>query len=54
MSWSEKNELWARWRRGESLRDTVRSLPRVSALFRTRSGLKVELLRDHAGGPGWR
>jgi IS30 family transposase len=31
MSWSEKNELWARWRRGESLRDIARALRRVSS-----------------------
>ena len=30
MSWSEKNELWARWRRGESLRDIAHALRRVS------------------------
>src|SRR3989442_16005631 len=31
MSWSEKNELWTRWRRGESLRDIARALHRVSS-----------------------
>lgn len=31
MSWTEKNELWARWRRGESLRDIARALHRVSS-----------------------
>lgn len=31
MSWSERNELWARWRRGESLRDIARALDRVSS-----------------------
>jgi len=31
MSWSEKNELWARWRHGESLRDISRALRRVSS-----------------------
>ena len=31
MSWSEKNELWTRWRRGESLRDIARALRRVSS-----------------------
>jgi IS30 family transposase len=31
MSWSEKNELWERWRRGESLRDIARALHRVSS-----------------------
>src|SRR5687768_7425053 len=31
MSWNEKNELWARWRRGESLRDIARALRRVSS-----------------------
>lgn len=29
MSWAEKNELWARWRRGESLLDIARALQRV-------------------------
>jgi IS30 family transposase len=34
MSWSEKNELWTRWRRGESLRDIARALRRVpSAVY---------------------
>ena len=31
MSWTERNELWARWRRGESLRDIARALNRVSS-----------------------
>lgn len=31
MAWSERNELWARWRRGESLRDIARALRRVSS-----------------------
>jgi IS30 family transposase len=32
MSWSEKNELWGRWRRGESLRDIARALRRASSV----------------------
>lgn len=32
MSWGERNELWARWRRGESLRDIARALHRVSSV----------------------
>jgi len=31
MSWSERNELWARWRGGESLIDIARALNRVSS-----------------------
>ena len=31
LSWSERNELWTRWRRGESLRDIARALHRVSS-----------------------
>jgi IS30 family transposase len=31
MSWGEKNELWARWRRGESLREISRALHRVAS-----------------------
>jgi len=31
MSWSERNELWTRWRRGESLRDIARAFHRVSS-----------------------
>src|SRR5512135_2403937 len=31
MSWNEKNELWARWRRGESLCEISRALHRVSS-----------------------
>jgi hypothetical protein len=29
MSWAEKNELWTRWRQGESLLDIARALHRV-------------------------
>ena len=32
MSWSEKHELWARWRRGESLSEISRALHRVSSV----------------------
>jgi IS30 family transposase len=32
MSWSEKNELWRRWRRGESLRDIAHALRRASSV----------------------
>ncbi len=32
MSWSEKHELWTRWRRGESLREISRALHRVSSV----------------------
>ena len=31
MSWSEKNELWQRWRRGESLDEIARALQRGSS-----------------------
>jgi IS30 family transposase len=31
MSWAERNELWTRWRRGESLREIARALNRVSS-----------------------
>ena len=31
MSWNDRNELWARWRRGESLREIARALNRVSS-----------------------
>jgi IS30 family transposase len=31
MSWSEKNELWERWRRGETLGEIARSLHRASS-----------------------
>jgi len=31
MSWAEKNELWSRWRRGESLLDIARALHRSSS-----------------------
>jgi IS30 family transposase len=31
MSWSERNELWARWRRGETLEQIARALHRVSS-----------------------
>ena len=32
MSWSEKNDLWTRWRRGESLRDIAHALRRASSV----------------------
>ena len=31
MSWSERNDLWARWRRGESLGDIAHALRRASS-----------------------
>jgi IS30 family transposase len=35
MSWSERNELWARWRRGESLREIAHGLRRASSVVYT-------------------
>jgi IS30 family transposase len=35
MSWSEKNELWGRWRRGESLRDIAHALRRAPSVVHT-------------------
>jgi transposase, IS30 family len=35
MSWSERNRLWARWRRGESLRDIAHALRRASSVVYT-------------------
>jgi IS30 family transposase len=32
MSWSEKNQLWGRWRRGESLRAIAQALRRASSV----------------------
>jgi hypothetical protein len=32
MSWSERKALWARWRRGESLRDIAHALRRASSV----------------------
>jgi hypothetical protein len=32
MSWSDKQELWARWRRGESLSEISRALHRVASV----------------------
>jgi IS30 family transposase len=32
MSWAEKNELWTRWRRGESLREIGHALHRASSV----------------------
>jgi transposase, IS30 family len=31
LSWSERNELWTRWRRGQTLREIARALRRVSS-----------------------
>jgi IS30 family transposase len=35
MSWSERNELWARWRRGESLREIAHGLRRAASVIFT-------------------
>jgi IS30 family transposase len=35
MSWTERNELWARWRRGESLRDIAGALRRAPSVIYT-------------------
>jgi transposase, IS30 family len=35
MSWSERNELWARWRRGEALREIAHGLRRASSVIFT-------------------
>jgi len=35
MSWSERNELWMRWRRGESLREIAHGLRRASSVIYT-------------------
>ena len=35
MSWSERNELWTRWRRGESLRDIAHGLRRAPSVIYT-------------------
>ena len=38
MSWSEKNELWKRWRRGETLRDIAHALRRAPSVVYTTVG----------------
>lgn len=35
MSWSERNELWTRWRRGEALRDIAHGLRRAPSVVYT-------------------
>ena len=35
MSWSDRNELWARWRRGESVRQIAHGLRRASSVIHT-------------------
>jgi len=35
MSWSERSELWKRWRQGESLRDIAQALRRASSVIFT-------------------
>src|SRR5262245_38134904 len=35
MSWSERNELWTRWRRGESVRDIAHGLRRAPSVIYT-------------------
>ena len=46
MSWSEKNALWKRWRRGETLRDIAHAVV-LRASSTLRSELKAELRRGH-------
>jgi hypothetical protein len=35
MSWSDRNEMWARWRRGESVRQIAHGLRRASSVIHT-------------------
>ena len=35
MSWNERNGLWARWRRSESLREIAHGLRRASSVIST-------------------
>ena len=35
MSWRDRNELWARWRRGESVRQIAHGLRRASSVIHT-------------------
>lgn len=35
MSWSDRNELWARWQRGESIRQIAHGLQRASSVVHT-------------------
>ena len=35
LSWSDRNELWARWRRGESVRQIAYGLRRASSVIHT-------------------
>ncbi len=54
MSWSERNELWARWRRGESLRDIARALKRVSSSVYDIVGPRVASPHGRVDDPGSR
>jgi IS30 family transposase len=40
MSWTEKNELWGRWRRGESLREIAHALRRTSSAIYAAVGVE--------------
>ena len=35
MSWSDRKELWARWQRGESVRQIAHGLRRASSVIHT-------------------
>jgi len=52
MSWNDRNELWARWRRGESVRQIAHGLRRRRASSTRPSPLKAALRPVRGGGPG--
>ena len=52
MSWSEKNELWQRWRRGETLDQIAGALRRGSSAIYDYVGARAALLHGRAGGLG--
>jgi hypothetical protein len=51
MSWCERNELWARWRRGESLGEIAGALHRVSSsvydIVGAEGGIALDRVADH-------
>jgi hypothetical protein len=51
MSWSDRNELWARWRRGESVRQIAHGRGARRALSTPSSQAKAALRPVRVDGP---
>jgi hypothetical protein len=50
----ERNELWERWRRGETISDIGRALDRAPGTIFAPSPSVAVLLQGRGGAAGWR